>query len=90
MVRGLDRLHGAVVSSCKHTSAEVTRAWGGTNDCEECNFRAVEEMTELLNGGRTRPRVEHHTDGRPCWCQPAVEQGLDGDIVIHRTDAELP
>jgi len=32
---------------------------------------------------------EHITDGPPCWCNPRVEHYDGGDVIIHRSLAEI-
>ena len=26
----------------------------------------------------------HYTDGRPCWCQPEIEEVEGGQVIVHR------
>lgn len=53
---------------------------GGLARCEVCGEREDRGCSAACTGAEE----VHVTDGRPCWCEPVVEEYEEGAVVIHR------
>ena len=61
-------------------------SWGQL-DCEhfgECKYKPTPATCYV---GCKYYKLEHYTDGRPCWCEPEVEVMENSNkVIIHKEE----